>query len=141
MSDRDSVNDHLDRWLPVMPDLDPVIEGAVTRMQFLVMHLRKVREQSLVDHELHLYEFSTLKALAARGGEATPSELAADLKVSPATMSGRLETLEQRGFLRRDMSTVDRRKVTVALTASGRRKWRAAMDVQGEEEHRLMARL
>ena len=46
MSHRDSVDDHLDRWLPVMPHLDPVVEGAVTRMQFLVMHLRKVREQS-----------------------------------------------------------------------------------------------
>jgi hypothetical protein len=29
MERRDSVDDHLDRWVPLPPELDPVIEGVV----------------------------------------------------------------------------------------------------------------
>src|SRR2546422_6922114 len=101
MRARDSVDDHLDRWLPLLPHLDPVVEAVVTRMGFLVKHLRKVKEQGLADYELQDFEYSTLQALAARDGRATPSELVADLKMSPAAMTGRLDTLEKRGVIRR----------------------------------------
>jgi DNA-binding MarR family transcriptional regulator len=138
---RDSVDEHLDRWLPVLPHLDPDIEGIVTRMARLVAHLSKVKERSLVEYHLQEFEFSTLQALAAHQGRAVPTELVADLRVSPATMTGRLDTLEHRGFVRRKQSSVDRRRVDVELTAAGYRAWRSGVDAVGVEEHRILETL
>ncbi|MFD9031221.1 MarR family winged helix-turn-helix transcriptional regulator [Streptomyces sp. NPDC059567] len=135
---RDWTDEHVAQWQPVLPGLDPVVEGAVTRMKKLSVHLRRVREQSLVDFDLERYEFDTLHKLAGRGGSAAPSELAQDLDLAPASVTGRLDALEKRGFVRRTQSTTDRRRVVVELTASGRETWLGAMDVLGHEEYRLL---
>jgi DNA-binding MarR family transcriptional regulator len=134
----DWTDEHVARWLPVLPGLDPDIEGAVTRMKRLSVHLRRVREQSLVDFDLERHEFDTLHKLAGRGGTAAPSELAADLDLAPASVTGRLDVLERRGFVRRTPSTTDRRRVVVELTEAGRSTWLGAMDVLGHEEYRLL---
>jgi DNA-binding MarR family transcriptional regulator len=60
-------------------------------------------------------EYSTLQALAGRKGRA-----------APAAMTGRLDALERRGFVRRRPSSADRRRVDVELAADGYRAWRAA---------------
>ncbi|MGW4158566.1 MarR family winged helix-turn-helix transcriptional regulator [Streptomyces sp. NPDC004788] len=135
---QDWTDGHVARWQPVLPDLDPLVEGAVTRMKKLSVHLRRVREQSLVDFDLERHEFDTLHKLAGRGGSAAPSDLAQDLDLAPASVSGRLDALEKRGFVRRTPSTTDRRRVIVELTASGRETWLGAMDVLGHEEYRLL---
>ncbi|MEU8503438.1 MarR family transcriptional regulator [Streptomyces brevispora] len=138
MEQRDWTDGHVERWKPVLPELDPDVEGAVTRMKKLSVHLRRVREQSLVDFDLDRQEFDTLHKLAGRGGKAAPSELAADLDLAPASVTGRLDALERRGFVRRTPSTTDRRRVDVELTAEGRSTWIGAMDVLGNEEERLL---
>ncbi|OAR24981.1 transcriptional regulator [Streptomyces sp. ERV7] len=138
---RDWTDGHVERWLPVMPGLDPVVEGAVTRMKMLSGHLRRVRERSLVDFALDRPEFDTLHKLAGRGGTATPSQLATDLDLAPASVTGRLDALERRGFVRRTPSTTDRRRVHVELTESGRATWMGAMDMLGDEESRVLGAL
>ncbi|MEU9091170.1 MarR family transcriptional regulator [Streptomyces sp. NPDC048428] len=138
MQQRDWTDGHVERWKPVLPDLDPDVEGAVTRMKKLSVHLRRVREQSLVDFDLDRQEFDTLHKLAGRGGKAAPSELAADLDLAPASVTGRLDALERRGFVRRKPSTTDRRRVDVELTDEGRATWLGAMDILGHEEYRLL---
>ncbi|MFI1175471.1 MarR family winged helix-turn-helix transcriptional regulator [Streptomyces melanogenes] len=138
---RDWTDGHVEQWLPVLPGLDPVVEGAVTRMKKLSVHLQRVREQSLVDFALDRPEFDTLHKLAGRGGTATPSQLATDLDLAPASVTGRLDALERRGFLRRTPSMTDRRRVHVELTESGRATWRGAMDMLGDEESRVLGAL
>ncbi|WP_330309766.1 MULTISPECIES: MarR family transcriptional regulator [unclassified Streptomyces] len=135
---RDWTDDHVTRWMTVLPDLDPDIEGAVTRMQKVTWYLGKVRERSLANYDLERHEFDTLHKLAARAGRATPSELATDLDLAPASITGRLDALERRGFVRRKPSETDRRRVDVELTDSGRTTWLRAMDVVGHEEYRLL---
>ncbi|MFE7633182.1 MarR family winged helix-turn-helix transcriptional regulator [Kitasatospora sp. NPDC057518] len=135
---RDWTDGHVDRWQPVLPDLDPVIEASVTRMWRLTRHLGRVREQGVADYGLHKHEFDTLHVLAGRGGHAAPSDLRADLNLAPASVTGRLETLERRGFVLRTPSTEDRRKVDIVLTEAGRAAWRKALDVVGREEQRLL---
>ncbi|MEV6977769.1 MarR family transcriptional regulator [Kitasatospora sp. NPDC093806] len=122
----------------MLPHLDPAIEGAVTRMSKLTRHLRRVREQSVADYGLQKHEFDTLHELAGRGGRATPTELRADLNIAPASVTGRLELLERRGYVVRTPSSEDRRRVDVELTEAGRAAWREALDVVGHEEHRLL---
>ncbi|PWU55553.1 MarR family transcriptional regulator [Micromonospora sp. S4605] len=141
MTARDQVDRHVERWLPVLPDLDPDIEGAVTRMQFLTRHLRTVKQRVLATLDLQGHEYDTLHALAGRGGRAAPSDLARDLAIAPASVTARVDTLARRGFVRRIPSAVDRRRVDVELTDAGRAAWRGAMDVRGAEEHRLLAAL
>ncbi|MFI6939418.1 MarR family winged helix-turn-helix transcriptional regulator [Streptomyces sp. NPDC050418] len=135
---QDWTDGHVARWLPVLPGLDPDVEGAVTRMKKLSVHLMRVREQSLVDFDLDRQEFDTLHKLAGRSGRATPSELAADLDLRPASVTGRLDGLEKRGLIRRTPSRTDRRKVDVELTEDGRATWLGAMDMLGDEETRLL---
>ncbi|MCX5392725.1 MarR family transcriptional regulator [Streptomyces sp. NPDC006482] len=135
---RDWTDEHVAHWQPVLPDLDPVVEGAVTRMKKLSVHLRRVREQSLVDFGLERHEFDTLHRLAGRGGTAAPSELAQDLDLGPASVSGRLDALEKRGLVRRTTATTDRHRVVVELTDSGHGAWLGAMEVLGREEVRLL---
>ncbi|MBX9423336.1 MULTISPECIES: MarR family winged helix-turn-helix transcriptional regulator [Streptomyces] len=134
----DWTDEHIAHWQPVLPGLDPVVEGAVTRMKKLSVHLRRVREQSLLDYDLERHEFDTLHKLAGRGGTAAPSELAQDLDLASASVASRLDALEKRGFVRRVRSTAGRRRVVVELTAAGRETWLGAMDVLGHEESRLL---
>ncbi|MFC0007579.1 MarR family winged helix-turn-helix transcriptional regulator [Micromonospora siamensis] len=138
MTDRDRTDAHIDRWLPVLPDLDADVEGSVVRMLHLTRHLRAVKERVLADHDLPAHEYDTLHALAGRGGRAAPSELADDLRMAPASVTARVDALLRRGHVRRIPSTVDRRRIDVELTDAGWDAWRAAMQVQGDEEHRLL---
>lgn len=139
--DQDWTDRHIARWGAVLPDLDPDIEAAVTRMQRIVTHLKRVKEQSLVDSDLQKHEYETLHVLVARGGSATPSALGADLDIAPASVTGRLDGLDRRGFVRRTPSPADRRRVDVELTKTGRAAWVGAFDAVGDEEHRLLGPL
>ena len=141
MEHRDWTDDHVDRWLPVLPDLDPDVEGVVTRAIKLGRHLRRVKERYLVDSEFQRHEFDTLHALAGRRGRATPSELAADLDLAPPSVTARLDALERRGFVRRIPSATDRRRVDLELTEAGHAAWLGAMEVLGHEDHRLLGAL
>ncbi|MEV5570512.1 MarR family winged helix-turn-helix transcriptional regulator [Spirillospora sp. NPDC052269] len=141
MAKRDRVDEHVDRWTPVLPHLDPDVEGAITRMHKISAHLRKIRERALADHDLQLHEYDTLQALGGRDGRAAPSQIAADLGIAPNSVTGRLDGLSARGFVRRTPSEVDRRRVIVELTEEGRAVWLGAMSSQGDEEHRILAAL
>ena len=135
---RDWTDGHVARWTPILPELDPDTEGAVTRAKLLTDHLRRARERYLADIDLHRHEFDTLHALAGRGGRAVPSELAADLGMAANSITGRLDALARRGYVRRTPSETDRRRVDVELTGDGRDAWHAAMDALGNEEERLL---
>jgi DNA-binding MarR family transcriptional regulator len=140
---RDTVDQHLDKWMPLIPDLDRHVEGAVTRMQLLVAHLKRIKRASLAEHGLQDFEYETLHALGGRGEpyRAGPTDLAVETQTSPAAMTGRLDGLERRGFVRRLPSPDDRRKVIVEMTDAGHEIWLSAMSGTGVEETRLMGQL
>ncbi|MGW4501093.1 MarR family winged helix-turn-helix transcriptional regulator [Micromonospora sp. NPDC004336] len=141
MTARDRIDQHVERWRVVLPDLDPDVEGAVTRMQFLTRHLREDKERVLARLDLQGHEFDTLQALAGRRGRAAPSDLARDLAMAPASVTARVDGLLRRGLVRRIPSVTDRRRVDVELTDAGRAAWQGAMEVRGAEEWRLLAAL
>ncbi|WP_431034083.1 MarR family winged helix-turn-helix transcriptional regulator [Streptomyces sp. P6-2-1] len=135
---RDLVDAHVERWTPLYPALDPDIEGAVVRMQKLVGHLARVKARGLAAHDLAPHEFDTLFALVGAGGGASPSALASGLDLAPASVTGRIDGLEQRGYVRRVPSATDRRRTLVHLTDEGRAVWQGAIEVMGGEEERLL---
>jgi len=143
MTQQDSVDRHIEHWVRELPELSPVTEGVITRMQLLVKHLQQAKQAALVAHDLEPHEFGTLHMLGGCGPDhrATPGEIAAWLHMSPSGITGRLDALERRGFIRRLPSPDDRRKVIVELTEEGHRAWLDALDDAGAEEDRLLAAL
>ncbi|MEV1172979.1 MarR family transcriptional regulator [Nonomuraea sp. NPDC049784] len=133
----DSVDRHLARWRGKAP-FDERVEAIVTRLQVLVKHLAHTKEAALREVGMQDFEFETLHRLVARDGSATPSELATDLLLSPAGMTGRLDTLERSGLVRRVRSTEDRRRVDVELTPKGHDLWMDAMTIRAEVEADLV---
>jgi DNA-binding MarR family transcriptional regulator len=143
MTQQDSVDRHIEHWIEEVPDLSPVTEGVITRMQILMRHLQQAKQATLAAHGLESHEYGTLHMLGGCGPDhrATPGEIAAWLHMSPSGITGRLDTLERRGFIRRLPSPADRRKVIVELTEEGRRAWLGALGDEGAEETRLLAAL
>lgn len=136
----DSVDHHLARWRGKAP-YDERTEAIVTRMQFLVKHVRQAKDRVLAQVGLQEFEFETLHWLVSHGGSMTPSELAQELLLSPAGTTGRLDTLEQAGLVRRLRGTGDRRRVEVELTEAGHAKWLAAMELRAVVEGDMIAPL
>jgi DNA-binding MarR family transcriptional regulator len=54
-----------------------------------------------------------------RDGTTAPGQLAKEVSLSQATITGILDRLESRGLVERERSTEDRRRVIVRLTAEG----------------------
>jgi DNA-binding MarR family transcriptional regulator len=137
---RDLVDEHIELWSRELPDLDPRVEGIVTRLQVLDRHLRRELEQALAARSLKMWEFKTLHILR-RGGppyRATATELAAALDLSPAAMTKRLDNLEQDGYLRRMHDDADRRRVLITLTEAGMHAWKETISLQDRVERRLV---
>lgn len=74
-------------------------------------------------------------------GEAEPRELARLCAVSRGTVSSVLNTLERDALVRRRRQSSDRRVVTVAITAKGRRRVREAFERQHAREHQWLGDL
>jgi DNA-binding MarR family transcriptional regulator len=138
---QDSVDRHVGHWKREIPGLDPLVEGVITRMQMLLRHLKQTRQATLASYGLEDYEYATLRFLGGCGPDhrATPSEIAAGQQMSPSGITGRLDALEKRGFIRRLPSPGDRRKVIVELTEEGRRAWLSTFDPQTNEEAKVLA--
>jgi DNA-binding MarR family transcriptional regulator len=126
---RDSVDRHVEHWLPELPDLDPRIEGIVTRMQFIVRYLRENKERVLKDLGLHMWEWEILRALRQDGKpyRVAPTALAEQTGVPATTMTSRLDRLEARGFVARAHDPADRRRLLVQLTDVGNAAWEGTM--------------
>jgi DNA-binding MarR family transcriptional regulator len=61
--------------------------------------------------------------------------------MSPSGITGRLDALEKRGFIRRLPSPADRRKVIVELTEEGRQTWLSTFNPEMNEEAEVLAAL
>jgi DNA-binding MarR family transcriptional regulator len=141
--EQDSVDRHIEHWQREIPELDPVGEGVMTRMEILLRHLTLARQAVLAGHGLVDSEFHTLHFLAGCGPphRATPGEIAAWQRMSPSGVTGRLDALEKRGFIRRLPAPADRRKVIIELTGEGRQAWRGVIDPMCHEELKMLAGL
>jgi DNA-binding MarR family transcriptional regulator len=140
----DSADRHVARWRDVEEfPFDHDVEAAVFRIGALARHLRQTKDDAVAEVGLQGFEYDTLHFLMLRDtqGVASPTELADDMRMSPAGMTGRLDSLERSGLLRRRASPEDRRRVVVEITAKGRRLWRRAFDLRGAAENQLLSPL
>ena len=143
MTDSDWTDRHVARWRTHWVDIrfDDEVEAVVTRISRLQRFLKGTTQRAVSEVGLQDYEYETLHSLMIRDtpGTASPTDLAGDLGVSGAGMTGRLDGLEKGGWVQRTQSPDDRRRVVVEITRSGADVWRRAMALRGSQEEELVA--
>ena len=97
---------------------DPQIEAVLVALRRVMratdLHSRElVRTTGLTSPQLLLLQ--TIQQM----GKVGVGELAQEISLSQATVTSILDRLEDRGFVRREKSESDKRKVLTALTAKG----------------------
>lgn len=130
-----------DHWIDI--DFDDEIEAITVRIGRISKFFNDARADAASAVGLADFEYMTLHELMIRDtpGHASPTTLAKDLGISPAGMTGRLDSMEKAGWVRRTASVEDRRKISVEATKAGIEIWRRAMDLRGEAETRLLETL
>lgn len=138
MEQEDWADRHVARWRDHWIDVtfEDDVEAIVVRMGKLGEHFRAATKEALAEVGLQDFEYKTLHHLMIRDtpGHASPSDLAADLGISGAGMTGRLDALEKAGYVQRRADADDRRRVGVEITRSGTDVWRRAMGLRGRAE-------
>lgn len=115
---------------------DDAVEAAAVRLMRIVRWLDATTKQAVAQVGLQEFEYATLHALMIRDtpGKASPGDLAEATHTSNAGMTGRLDAMEKKGWVKRLPSRGDRRRVDVEATRSGVDVWRQAMHLRGESE-------
>ncbi|MGH3392705.1 MAG: MarR family winged helix-turn-helix transcriptional regulator [Actinomadura sp.] len=117
----DTVEKVLEEWRRERPDLDPSPIGVFGRVRRVAEMSRHELEAYLAPHGLTPKSFDVLANLR-RGGHPyrkTPSELAESSLLSSGAMTGRLDSLEAQGWIRRTPHPTDRRVMYAELTPEG----------------------
>jgi DNA-binding MarR family transcriptional regulator len=140
---KDAADRHVERWRDHWIDIsfDDEVEAMTVRIANLNRYLKATKQEAVAASDLQDFEYDTLHSLMIRDtpGRASPGDLAQDLAVSNAGMTGRLDGLERRGWIKRMPSDTDRRRVDVEITREGARVWRGAMALRGTAEDEMAA--
>lgn len=138
----DDVDRHVARWVAQLDQMDPEVEGAVTRMQAVLRRLKRLHQEAAETSDLSLEDGKTLHALMVQPypTEATPAQLADACHVTRAAMTSRLDRLVDAELVTRSVDPADRRRVIVRPTPQGRLTWeRYVGEAMEREKHVLHA--
>ena len=107
-----------------LPDLDPSACEAYLYLLRTGDEAFRITDENLSAHHISQGRFSVLMLLLNKtescGAQpSTPAELAELCGVTRATMTGLIDTLERDGLVTREPDPVDRRMMSVKLTARG----------------------
>jgi len=143
VTDRDSIDRHIARWKREVSGLDPSVEGAVVRMQLLVRQILRIKAEGVAAHGLKSFEYDIIWHLCALGSpyQATPTLIAERVDTHPATLTSRLDRLEQAGYISRLHDSTDRRRLLVALTDKAHAVLQASIGDELAAERALLAPL
>lgn len=140
----DVVDAHVDQWSSVFADMDPEVEGAITRIQTIGKHVGRLKHQAWSGTDDTVEDYFTLHALQVTHhpeAEATPAQLADDCGVTRAAMTSRIDRLLARGHVTRQVDPADRRRVIVRSTESGKALWERGIHVGIAQEQAVLAPL
>ena len=136
---KDGADLHVERWRDhwvLDKGFDDEVEAMTVRIWAIHKRFRAATKEAAAQVGLQDFEYETLHALMIRDtpGRASPGELAQEMGVSNAGVTGRLDSMEKKGWVKRMPSVGDRRRVEVEATREGLRLWREAMQLRGTVE-------
>ncbi len=131
------------QWRRERPDVDVWPMAVIGRISRIERAVRPLLERVFARHGLEAWEFDVLATLRRAGAPhaLTPGELLDTMMVASATMTHRIDRLEERGLVERARSAEDGRRVIVALTASGLATIDGALDDHVANEAALLGAL
>jgi DNA-binding MarR family transcriptional regulator len=118
----DRIDRLLVQWSAERPELDCSGLQVVARLQDAAKMLRRDEDDALEALDLKMWEYDVLSALRRQGTPfaLTPTELARESLLSSGAMTNRIDRLEYKGLVSREVDPADRRGVIVRLTSAGR---------------------
>jgi DNA-binding MarR family transcriptional regulator len=132
----DALDESLVVWAREIPDLDPLTEGIVERIQHLAHQFDASMTETLATTKLDRRAFHTLGKLRSLGAPYRRSAgmLANDLRLSSGAMTNRLDRLEEAGLIRRLPDPNDRRGTLIEPTEAGHAAWDETVGTQARRE-------
>ena len=135
----DSVAEHV-RWaVSTWPQIDPEVEGIVSRVDKIDRYLQNAFRASLGQAGFTKEEWKVIMALSR--GVRSHGWLCRDLDVSTGAMTNRLDKLEDRGLIKRGPDPEDRRGVLLELTEAGQARLEEYIDAGAGREKELLSGL
>ena len=140
---RDEVDALLDQWLSLRPDLDFTPLAVTIRLAQLRGRIDTEVDANLRAHGVRVPDFAALITLMRIGGDAgvTQTELAAQLGLTPGTVSVRIDHLVQAGLARRNVDPASKRRALIVPTTAGRDLFERVIASHLGTEGRLLAAL
>lgn len=133
---RDALDDTLVIWAREIPELDPLTEGIVERIQILAGNLNASMEETLSKYDLDRRSFHVLGSLRKHGApyRVSAGALATDMRLSTGAMTNRLDRMEKAGLIRRLPDPNDRRGTLIEATEAGTAAWARTVGTQARRE-------
>ena len=124
------------------PELNPRVMECYLTLRYLASDVDAALTRHLARHDLSHGRFMVMLMIdQAADGRTTPGELAQQIDVTPATMTGLLRGLERDALIERGPHAADRRVVTIRLTDAGRTQLRGMLPDHFRRIARLMGHL
>lgn len=134
--ERDVLDDSLEVWAREIPDLDPLTEGIIERIQILAYNFNQSLDETLETYELDRRSYNLLGKLRRHGPpyRVAAGKLATELRLSSGAMTNRLDRMEAAGLVRRVPDPNDRRGTLVEPTELGHAMWDKTVGAQARRE-------
>lgn len=141
--DQDPVDTIVEQWHRERPDIDVSGMEIIGRISRLDRMFRPRLAEVFSAHDLEGWEFDVLATLRRSGD---PFQLSAgglldSMMVTSATMTNRIDRLEEQGLIRREQDPGDRRVVLVTLTDTGKSLVDAVVPEHAENEIQMLSSL
>lgn len=135
-SELDDLDAMLGIWAQEIPNLEPVTEGIVERIQKLARAFDRSLDETLVESGLDRRSFNLLTKLRSVGPpyRRSAGHLAEHMGLSSGAMTNRLDRMEGAGLIRRLPDPNDRRGTLIEPTEAGRAIWERAVGTQSMRE-------
>jgi len=135
----DELDSRLEFWAREIPNLEPVTEGIVERIQILAKAFDRSLDATLAESGLDRRAFHALGKLRSVGPPYRQSagQLASRMRLSSGAMTNRLDRMEAAGLIRRLADPNDRRGTLVEPTEAGHRTWDQLVGTQAIREAQI----
>jgi DNA-binding MarR family transcriptional regulator len=139
----DELDAQLEVWAHEIPNLDPLTEGIVERIQILAKAFDRSMEETLEQSGLDRRAFKVLGKLRNAGPpyRRSAGDLAAHMRLSSGAITNRLDRMETAGLIRRLPDPNDRRGTLVEPTEEGHAVWSRTVGTQAIRETKIASAL